>query len=474
MQSSLHLAKIIKDLHDLWQPHASQGLVGNAIFYAGKSKIFLECGRKWGKSEILAYILWRFALTKPGAACYYIGPYQKQMKEIIWANKRLQGFGPQGYLDGPPNDTEMRLKFKNGSFIKVDGSDNYEAYRGITPDIMIYDEFKDFRPEFHIAMDPNLAPKKAPLVIAGTAPKGGSKSQYFVMADEFAVNPDGAHFNFPSWYNPSLDRTWLKNKKEELYRRGEGYTWEVEYAAKRVTGGPMSIFPMFNKTYHVVPHDTLISSLYKDRKKLAWHVTADPGNATCFAVLFSVVNVYTQQIYHLDEMYVTVQADSSTSRIVPEIRRIKLDLFSDSEACGRVWDQSSDEAATWFQVEALSSFDEFFAPTNKAQNKKEEGLSLIKDQLLTQKVAISSRCKMLEWELDNYIADSKGQVPKRDDHLIDCWRYVNAAAGLHLDDEGEPGEAAAEDRPRAHSISEDLRSMREDLDIVFNDPLFED
>lgn len=473
MQESLHLAKILGDLHAKWQPHPTQALVGRALFYQLVLYVFLECGRKWGKSEILAYILWRFALSRPNAACYYIGPYQTQMKEIIWANKRLQNFGPSQYIEDI-NNTELRLKIINGSFIKVDGSDNYEAYRGITPDIIIYDEFKDFRPEFHLAMAPNLAPKKAPLIIAGTPPEGDN-SQYARLADEIAANPKGAHFNFPTWMNPHIDRDWLKTEKESLYRRGEGYVWEREYAAKRVKGGPNAVFPMFDAAIHVVDHDVLIKRIWKDRKKMQWFVTADPGNATCFAVLFSAVNIYTKEIYHLDELYVTVQAETSTSRIIPAIARVKVDLFPDFEALQTEWQQTMDEAATWFQTEAMNSFDEYFAPTAKAQNKKEDGLSFIKDQLLKGKMFLSTRCKKLKWEVENYIADKKGQIPKGNDHLIDCARYTNAAAGLSLKSESEPRQVPQEDRPRAFTIEQDLRSSdRDDDELVFNDPYLED
>ena len=274
--------------------------------------------------------------------------------------------------------------------------------------------------------------------------------------------------------NPHISRDWLTNKKAELYRRGEGYIWEREYAAKRVRGGPNAVFPMFDAAIHVVDHDTLIRTLWRDRKKLAWLVTADPGNATCFAVLFSAVNVYTKQIYHLDEIYVTTQADTSTSRIIPEIRRIRSELFPDSEACKVEWQQQMDEAAAWFQTEALGSFDEYFAPTSKAQSKKDEGLSFIKDQLLSKKVTVSNRCNKLKWEVENYIADSSGKIPKRNDHLIDCWRYTNAAAGLSLAADAEPREAPVDDRPRAYSIEQDLRSHQEDDDLIFRDPYFED
>ena len=71
-------------------------------------------------------------------------------------------------------------------------------------------------------------------------------------------------------------------------------------------------------------------------------------------------------------------------------------------------------------------------------SRKEAGLSLIKDQMLENLAMISDRCKNLIWEVENYIKDKNGNIPKKADHLIDCWRYGNAAAGLSLDSEDLP------------------------------------
>jgi hypothetical protein len=164
------LAKIIGDLNARWTPHPTQQLVLNALFRDLAPVVFNESGRKWGKTDLICYFLWRRALTIPGGH-YYFAPEQKQAKEILWASNRLQTFGPAGYIDGKPNETEMRIWLTNGSFIKVDGSDNFNAYRGIEPHSAVYDEFRDFRPEFHKVMGPNLAPHEAQLLICTTPPE---------------------------------------------------------------------------------------------------------------------------------------------------------------------------------------------------------------------------------------------------------------------------------------------------------------
>lgn len=203
--------QIMKDLHEHWTPHAGQVKVGKELFTNGVKNIFIQCGRKWGKSEFCIYALWRHALLNPGSACYYLAPQYKQAKEIIWAANRIQTFGPKKYIH-KINSVETRITLKNGSFIKVDGSDNYEAYRGITPDFVVYDEFKDFNPKFHVGMEPNLAVRAAPLLIIGTPPD--RECQYTVMADEFKERSDANWFRMDSFTNPHIPHDWLKKQKQ--------------------------------------------------------------------------------------------------------------------------------------------------------------------------------------------------------------------------------------------------------------------
>lgn len=184
------VGKIIHLLHQQFEPHIGQKQVIKDLFWHEVDRLFVECGRKFGKTQLVCYCLWRWCLVFPNSKCYYFSPFAKQSKEIIWAPRFIQNFGPTEFIKSI-NNTEMRIRFKNGSFIKLDGSDNLEAYRGITPDgLCVYDEFKDFKKEFHEAFEPNLAARGSPLLIVGTPPRlededEDKPSQFRVLADEF-------------------------------------------------------------------------------------------------------------------------------------------------------------------------------------------------------------------------------------------------------------------------------------------------
>ena len=423
-------------LHSKWEPHEGQALVGRKLFYENIRSIFIQCGRKWGKTDLIEYMLWRWAKTRPGASCYYISPFLKQSREIVWANRRIQNFGPRDWLlpgSSGINNSELRLRFRNGSFIKCDGSDNFDSYRGVEPHFVVLEESKDHRPEFLEAMRPNLAVYNAPLVFIGTPPEEDDHT-YWQDADEHKNDPNKFFYQATSWDNPHISGKWLEDERTRLYDRGVGDVWERDYEAKRVKGGSGKIFPMLQSTMQV-DHQRILDEIYRDKRRLDWFLWADPAAASVFAVLFCALNPYTKTWYVLDEIYEKDQAEMTVQRIGQKIIDKRNELFVNR---WKEWRQGYDEAETWFRNEMQDHFDEHFEPTQKMKTDKTTGVSLTKDIMLQNRIKISSRCKNFYWELDHYRKDGKtGKIPKKDDHLIDCWRYILAASAYDTVEQAE-------------------------------------
>lgn len=446
-----HYLEVMKAINARWTPHAGQREIGRALFGAF-NEVMAVCGRNFGKTDFIIYALYRVALLNPGTQNYYFAPEQKQAREILWKSNRLQSFLPE-YFAGDPNETEMRIILEGGSFIKLDGSDNVDQYRGVKPEpgsLIVYDEYKDFRREFHQAMDPNL--QHAKLLVMGTPPE--FDNHFTEMEDEFKSNPKKAYFNMPSEIAPHNSKEWLERKKAELYAKGEADVWEREYMARRVRGGKNAIFPMIGDL-KMTEHRVLYQSIVRDLKKLEWFCIADPGTTTCFAVLFGAINRYTKDIYLLDCVYETQQARTSVGVIGELIGEKENELGQ-----GRVeWDELADEAAAWFINEMYDRFGKAFRPTEKSANKKETGLSLIKDALLRGKIKVSDRCGKLLWEMQNYVKDEHGRIPKENDHLIDCLRYMLAAANYQLENEAEPIPESAREEFRGARFEDDFPEL---------------
>ncbi len=447
------IASGLEKLHAVWQPHPAQIMIGRALLAERRRLVFAQCGRNFGKTELMAYLLWRWAWTYPGSENYYFAPYQKQAKEILWASRRIQTFGPFDWIKSI-NNTENRIEFNNGSFIKLDGSDNVDAYRGVKPKgLIVYDEFKDFRPEFHDAFDPNRAAHDAPLFVIGTPPE--TENHFVHLAAECLRDPAKAFFRFPTSSNPHIQTDWLKVKKEELYSKSEGDKWEREYEALFVRGGASTIFPMFDPSRHVRPHAAIMAEIAKDARKLDWYWWADPAGASCFACLFVAINPYTRKVYVLDEIYETAQAEMTVLKIGRRALDKKHELMPRKD-----WRQGYDEAETWFHNEMLDHFGEGLEPTQKAKSDKLSGLSLIKDILLNGSLVLSDRCKKLKWEMLNYRKDDKGKILKQHDHAIDCLRYVLDADKYSLVKTTEVNKEASEDF-RGARITDDFPGFTE-------------
>ena len=244
-----------------WTPHSGQSKVLKAVFVDRIKSVFVQCGRKWGKTDVIEYILWRWAYTNPGSSCYYISPFNKQSKELIWANRRIQNFGPREWIKGI-NNSELRITLTNDSFIKLDGSDNFDAYRGVEPHLLVMEEYKDHRPEFMEAMRPNLSVYDAPCVFIGTPPET-IDNHFLKDAEEHKEDPTKFFCTGSSWDNPYIPRDWLEKEKERLYKRGDGDQWEREYEGRFVRGGANKIFPMLKESF-VKPHQDILDEIARD------------------------------------------------------------------------------------------------------------------------------------------------------------------------------------------------------------------
>jgi len=390
--------------------------------------LMLACARKFGKTELALYILHYQALLFPGSACYYVAPTREQAKKLLWDNFRLKNYMPEEYRDGMPNNRDLMIRFKNGSFIQLMGAENYEAANGLSPHLLVYDEFKAFHPSFHRTMGPNRATHGAKLVVIGTLadPAAVNKDEYDSMV-QFCKNHKTAQYHeATTWDNPINQMPHKKQAIEEeialLRARGDEDVVQREFYSKYVTGGSKSIYPLFTRDRYVKEHDNIMSELAVDISNLDFVVAIDPGTTTCFAVLFGAVNPYTKKVYLLDEIYELKQSETSVTKIMPRIYEKILEL--NPYISKQEWHWVFDEAAKWFEVEVANQYGLGMAPTDKNNNKKEFGISLIKDVMAHDLLVVSDRCENYCKETVRYAKDERGNIPKKHDHLLDCIRYL--------------------------------------------------
>lgn len=462
----LYTSQVLTDLSSVFVPHAGQIPIGKALFYDDKKRVFVQCGRKFGKTDILLYALYRWCLLYPDSWSYYFAPFKDQITDLIWANGRLPNFLPDKLAKKygvTVNNTDKRVSFRNGSFIKAEGCDNYEKTRGYSATgLCVIDEFKDVHPEFLPGFEPNLGITDAPLLMVGTPPSENEDSyeRWIAMANEVKESPVGYFINRPSMTNPHVSKEFFIRKREELIAKGEEWLWRKEYLAELVNAGSSAIFPMLDKEKHIRPYKDVMTEILNNHEDYEFFISFDPGTATVFGVLLGAIHRYSKKVHWLDEIYADNFATNSAGIVVAKARKKMFEIMPEGER----WHGVYDYAATWFLNEYQTNYEIeglFLHPCEKDLKNKENKLSLIKDMILGGFWETTDRCVKFWWEMTKYSTDEHGRIPKKNDHLIDNSRYIlNAMRYDRIPEERPKTEAEISVDRRKITIEDDLRSLK--------------
>lgn len=157
----------------------------------GTKRIVWVAHRRSGKDKTCINLIAKKMLERVGVY-YYIFPTFTQAKRVIWDGidgdgKRFLDHFPQELIDGKPNDSEMKLKFKNGSLFQLVGSDNIDAIMGTNPIGVVFSEYSLQDPRAWGFIRPILAENGGWAVFMGT-PRG---QNHLYQIYELAKNSEG-------------------------------------------------------------------------------------------------------------------------------------------------------------------------------------------------------------------------------------------------------------------------------------------
>ncbi len=439
------------------------------------------CGRKTGKTEFAIDLCWRFGNLINSGQIYYFAAEQTAVKEILWAPERIQGWGPGEYVIGR-NNTEMRLTWVTGTFLKADGADNFRGKKGFNPDVVILDEAADYPDSFWHAMTPNFASKDCIVLIITSPPwkmedEPGKPTLFMRMVEMYKRHPRYFFRNYPTHVNAeNLPPGFLEQEEHDLCATGQSDIWEREYLAKFTLSSGLRIIPTFNKDIHMKPHAEVMDKIKKSPVDWDFVTSIDPGSV--YAVTFMAINQFTKDVLWLDEIYEKEQCNQMVETLWPRIRKKQIEL------CGSLdpsrWSNVYDQAAKWFFIEATNRFsgdDEMvceLSPTEKEKNDKNDGLSILRTIFAYGKGTLSDRCAWTAWEFENYRRDDRGNIPKINDHLIDDSRYSLGSVEYFISMEDRPeGPMVPEFYKRQPSLEEDIAKMLaentiDDIDNFFD------
>ena len=136
--------------------------------------------RRAGKTVACVNELLKSALTsdKKDFRGAYVAPFYRQAKAVAWDYlKRYSSVVPNHSV----NESELRIDYPNGSRIQLFGADNADALRGMFFDLVVADEYGDWKPSvWAYVIRPALADRQGKAIIIGT-PKG--RNQFFEIYD---------------------------------------------------------------------------------------------------------------------------------------------------------------------------------------------------------------------------------------------------------------------------------------------------
>lgn len=96
---------------------------------------------------------------------YYTFPTYSQGKKALWEGRgkdsvKYLDYFPKKLIEGKPNDTEMKVKFKNGSLFQVIGVEDIDKIVGTNPRGIVFSEYSLQNPKVWDYMRPILAENK--------------------------------------------------------------------------------------------------------------------------------------------------------------------------------------------------------------------------------------------------------------------------------------------------------------------------
>ncbi len=449
MNELISLAELHQDLHSRWYPHEGQLPIGKAIIYDGFKKVFVCCGRSFGKSQFAAYIVSRIARENPNTTNYIFAPFIGQAKEIYWTPRLLHKLIPESEIQSD-NSTEMRITLNNGSMIKVCGAENHEAYRGVKlspKSICVIEEQKDIKPQFLDAFLPNLSVNDPILLMIGTPPY---RDNHFIHYMKHAQSdPDWFYYHAPTSVNPHVSKDFLKQQKSFLEKNGMIDVWQAEYEAVYTLGGHRSVFPMVPRL-PVIPID---QAWPKDSHKWSLYVGMDPASTSIFACVFLLFNEYSKKVIVVDEIY-EGRPEYCTARKINSALDEKIKIL---EAKGiKSVTFVYDSAARWMRGELNEIAPEkWLIPSDKSKGLQGE-ISCWRGVLAHNLFTFTDAAPKLRWEMENYILDENGRLPDKDDHAWQAAVYALRQMGFDFSESLEPKPIDKDDQRRGFALDSEI------------------
>lgn len=196
-----------------------------------KRFIFVQAGRRFGKTTYSQYWLTKNAYSKPNSIWWYVAPTFKAAKELMW-QPLMRDIPREDILK--VNKTMCDITLKNGSMICIRGSDREDNLRGRRDGIdgAAIEEFSFHKAGvWELIIRPQLTDRKGKALFIGT-PSMKKGAQYRMLSEYAKSGKDAewGYFHFCIYDNPHID----PREIEQLKVATTDSAWKQEYLAEFV------------------------------------------------------------------------------------------------------------------------------------------------------------------------------------------------------------------------------------------------
>lgn len=366
----------------------------------------LRCGRRWGKTSLMAEEIKGIAISKPSRISYIANNYQ-QARDIMWEflKKELRG----AITDTNEQRLEIKVKTvdKRESLIVLRGWESVENLRGQAFDFIGLDEvatMRGFWSNWQEILRPTLTDKKGTALFAST-PKGFN--HFYDLSNKELTDKDFKSFHFESWDNPYLPKDEIENAKKTL--PPNIFAQEYEASFQKTQG---LVYKEFSREKH------LYEELPKPRRSDPFKVIGgvDFGYRNPAAVLDARFDG--ERLYIENEWYKRERTDAQIADYV-QLQKFE-EVYPDPENAGGVEELRRRHINT--------------KEVSKGKGSVEKGIQMVRQMLILGHLKINKQCVNLISEFEMYSHDDdKNEVNEQEkpikahDHALDALRYMVSA-----------------------------------------------
>lgn len=313
--------------------------------------IVVNCGRRAGKTTLVAWKILDFATKHDKTISWYVAPTYRQAKNILW--EMLLEIIPTSIIK-KKNETELRVTLINDAQIHVKGADVPDSLRGVRIDFCVFDEcaFIDRWETVWKIMRPTLIDSIARCMFIST-PNGFNHFKDLSEIDD----PSYSYHHYTSYDNPFLNAAELDETRNQM--DSDAFEQEIMGEFRKMTG---LIYKTFDRGRHMVdiPHfDT----------NWTFTRTLDFGFAHKSALIYFAISPDYTQIYAYDGLYIS----GFTERQIAEVVKVK--------DAGRVITNPLADSAQPMSIAELATYNVHFTPVEKGKDSVKNGIVKVAELL---------------------------------------------------------------------------------------------